>query len=734
MLWHRGALYVTVNEKIGVQNGVYKVTDSNGDGRLDKVEQLREIQGGGEHGLHSLVPSPDGEWIYMICGNHTTAPEMDHYWMPRNWGEDHLLPRNPDGRGHARNTMAPGGWVCRFKPDNSRWELVASGFRNPFDLAFNEHGDLFAYDADMEWDLGMPWYRPTRLCHVLPGAEFGWRNGTGKWPVHFEDSLPPVVDIGPGSPTGAVSGLGARFPARYQKAIYLLDWTFATIYAVHLAPDGSSYTGSKEEFVAGPGLPLTDAEIGKDGAMYFMTGGRRTASALWRVVYGGDESTTPVEPGGQGPAASGLAGRLRGAEIGRVVEKFGSEDRFDRFLARVEAERRPIGEMVRAIGRDPGPWQAITGAIAVARQGSKEQRPAAVQWLGGLDWESLSREQRLGMLRAHALIFSRMGAPGEAERKGVLARINGRFPAQDDELDAELCRVLCYLQAPKVVNRTLRLMAAQKDTVWPDWAELATRNAGYGKAVLSMLRNSPPAQDIHYALCLRNVKGPWTTGQRRQIMEWYAMARSKSGGNSYGPFLDKMQKDMLENATPEERELIAGWNLATPRSPFEDLPQPEGPGRNWTVAEVAALGRSDLSGADHENGKRMFRATLCAACHRVEGEGGGAGPDLTAVGGRFKPQDIADAIIEPGRVISDQYHFHLIEKKDGSSVWGRQIDEKDGALIVAVNAYDFSQTVKVPRSEIAGIEPSPVSPMPGGLINRLNESELKDLLAFLLRR
>ena len=79
--------------------------------------------------------------------------------------------------------MAPGGAVLRFRPDGTRWEMVSNGFRNPFDLAFNEHGDLFAYDADMEWDLGMPWYRPTRICHVLPGAEWGWRNGTGKWPV-----------------------------------------------------------------------------------------------------------------------------------------------------------------------------------------------------------------------------------------------------------------------------------------------------------------------------------------------------------------------------------------------------------------------------------------------------------------------------------------------------------------------------------------------------------------------
>ena len=136
--------------------------------------------------------------------------------------------------------LAPGGVIYRVSPDGRDWEMMAHGFRNTYDAAFNAAGELFTYDADMEWDLGTPWYRPTRICHVTSGAEFGWRNGAGKWPVHTPDSLPAALDIGPGSPTGITFGHGTKFPARYRDALFAADWTFGRIYAVHLRPDGSS--------------------------------------------------------------------------------------------------------------------------------------------------------------------------------------------------------------------------------------------------------------------------------------------------------------------------------------------------------------------------------------------------------------------------------------------------------------------------------------------------------------
>ncbi|MEE3180095.1 MAG: c-type cytochrome, partial [Verrucomicrobiota bacterium] len=341
-----------------------------------------------------------------------------------------------------------------------------------------------------------------------------------------------------------------------------------------------------------------------------------------------------------------LSQELLEAPYGKIYETMGSSDRFTRFLGRIEAERRPMDELKKAIRKGANTWQLIDAAIALARQGKTEDRGTALSWLGKLEWGDLSKQEQLALLRAYALTFARLGAPGEEEWKNSIAALDAAYPSGDDELDAELCRVLCFLQAPKIVDRTLKLMAARKDTKWPDWAELASRNSGYGRTVLGMLRNSPPAQNIHYAFCLRVVKGPWTEGQRRQIMEWYSGIQLRSGGNSYRKFLQRMRDDMLRNAMEDERKVIASWNLPQPKSLFDGLPTPAGPGKNYTAAEVVRIGK-DLSRADLENGGKMFKATLCFACHRVGGEGGSAGPDLSALGGRFTLADLAEALLEP---------------------------------------------------------------------------------------
>ena len=179
LLYAWDALYVVVNG--GRKSGLHRVIDTNGDGVPDSAEHCMSIQGGGEHGPHAVILAPDAKSLFVACGNHTKLPAMiSDSRIPQNWQEDHLLPRRWDANGHAAGILAPGGWICQVDPTGKDWSVYSIGYRNQYDIAFNMDGELFTYDADMEWDFGSPWYRPTRVVHATSGSEFGWRSGTGK--------------------------------------------------------------------------------------------------------------------------------------------------------------------------------------------------------------------------------------------------------------------------------------------------------------------------------------------------------------------------------------------------------------------------------------------------------------------------------------------------------------------------------------------------------------------------
>ena len=300
LLWAFNSLYVMINntssENFKRGSGLYRLQDTDGDDQFDKVTLIKELDGEGEHGPHSVILSPDKKSIYAIAGNFTKIPKPNSY---RNYPDnkiDNLFPLIKDPNGHDNVVQTHGGWVAHLDSTGANWELIASGFRNPFDLAFNDQGELFAYDSDMEWDFGTPWYRPTRIMHVTSGAEFGWRPGTDKWSPKYPDNLPAVINVGQGSPTNLIYGGNARFPKKYRKAMFAFDWSFGIIYAVYNEPDGASYKTTGEEFISGAPLPLTDGTIGPDGALYFLTGGRRLESDLYRVYYGDNSLTNEPLP------------------------------------------------------------------------------------------------------------------------------------------------------------------------------------------------------------------------------------------------------------------------------------------------------------------------------------------------------------------------------------------------------------------------------------------------------
>nr|WP_285903365.1 c-type cytochrome [Arenibacter sp. H213] len=135
---------------------------------------------------------------------------------------------------------------------------------------------------------------------------------------------------------------------------------------------------------------------------------------------------------------------------------------------------------------------------------------------------------------------------------------------------------------------------------------------------------------------------------------------------------------------------------------------------------------------NYENGQNYFKASLCVSCHSVKGVGGNSGPELTQLGTRFTISDMAEAIIDPSSSISDRYRFTEYHLPEGRVVTGKVLKETKSELEISTNAFSPSLTTIIKKKDIIKQDESPISAMPPGLINRLNEKELSDLLAFLI--
>jgi putative heme-binding domain-containing protein len=306
-------------------------------------------------------------------------------------------------------------------------------------------------------------------------------------------------------------------------------------------------------------------------------------------------------------------------------------------------------------------------------------------------------------------VLLRLGRPDEEACRRLASRLDARFPAHAIEADFLLAEILSYLQAPTAATK---IMAAMHEA-------------------------STQEEQIHYALVLRVLKAGWTQALREDYFRWFVTtAAAYRGGNTFANALRTIKSQAIEALSREERAALSPILNAQPaRVSPRDLLAARKPVREWTVAELLPIVERGLAQQrDLERGRRLFGAVACAACHRFASEGGGVGPDLTAVGGRFGARDLLDAIVEPSKVISDQYAAVSIAKTGGQVVTGRVGNMHGDILSVIEDMFDPGAATDVRRGDIEEMKLSDVSPMPVGLLNSLTEAEIQDLCAFLLGR
>ena len=391
------------------QNGVIQIVDNgprkdSGPANVasDEIKRLLKFNSKMvEHGAHGLTLGPDG-LIYIVLGNLATVEKKAEKTSPYHgaYDGDLVQPRHQDPGGHARGVNGPGGTIIRTDPDGEMVETFAGGFRNPYDLAFNKQGDLITHDADMEWDEGLPWHRPTRVLHVAAGGEFGWRSGWAKWPSYYIDSLPATLATGGGSPAGMAVYNHFMYPTSLHNAMFVSDWATGRILVIRFTPSGASYKARSEVFLEGRPLNATDLAVGPDGWLYFCTGGRDTEGGIYRVVWKGNvpESITNL--------GTGIAAAIRQPQLNSAWAR-----------NRITQIRQQLGAQ----------WGPKLVAIAKNTSAAAENRVRALD-LMQLFGPAPSQELLIGLARdpntsVRAKVAYYLGIHGTADSTAALTRL-----------------------------------------------------------------------------------------------------------------------------------------------------------------------------------------------------------------------------------------------------------------------------------------------------------------------
>jgi glucose/arabinose dehydrogenase len=278
LAFHDGVMYVSDSGKIST------FEDTDGDGILDHLMPIAEgliSLRYPDHSNNGIAFGPDGK-LYTPVGAASD---------------------------HGPVTSDQEAAILRMNPDGSDLEVFASGFRNPYDLAFSPNGELYTADNNPDFlDDTLRYLPPEELDYVREGRHYGFPDAFGFMGVD-EGSEPPVVEFFPSVATaGLTYYAGGQFPSAFHNGLFVSLWGTAAptpqersltngrmVVFVTLTPaDDGGYRGDWDVFAwfrQGSDYRPIDVIVGDDGALYIA---EWTTATVYRVTYVGADAAVPT--------------------------------------------------------------------------------------------------------------------------------------------------------------------------------------------------------------------------------------------------------------------------------------------------------------------------------------------------------------------------------------------------------------------------------------------------------
>lgn len=713
----------------------------------DEILRMRDNGEGKAEGVERKVVFLDTKGRYPHNGLGGLAFDGNgglYFGMGENLGEAYTL-AGSDGTKHS--DQGDGGNVFHVTVDGGRLRRVANGFWNPFGICVDPWGDVFATDNDPD---SRP---PNRLHHIVEGGDYGYHFRYGRSGLHpfqsWNGELPGTLPMLAGTGEAACDvifyapGETKEFlglPAIWHGRLLVASWVDHAVEVYALPDKAHAYDTAKKTDLLHGGTdfrPVAFA-VAPDGSLYVSDWVKRDYELhghgrVWRI-----SAKEPHELRGSLSEQSGVTWKQE------QLEKILNKDKATPLLAAEwlnDANPWRFAAAVTRLSKDtellwilkgskmPYPRQRQGLLLAVRKDA---ERTGAEPLLSPKDFLADSDPQvRLLALMwisdlrmaDHRAAVEKVLADAQTTPDLFYAAVTTLSRIDSAEVkEADMVKLLKQRMADPATSPKVKRMALE---ILPD------RERNVSAAELDVLLVQGSEGDKEW---FTQVLGTLRDEKREPLLRRIAFDERQPSSVRAAALmrmtmspddLAKLQEMKSEgNAILSRAKALAlpDYTAAPPptsRPPLQDI-------NAWEEYLQKVPGKADAA-----RGREVFmhpKLAGCVLCHRVEGLGSVAGPNLSTIGSVMSTNALLESLLQPSRNVAPQFECFMLSTGDGQTRTVFQLAERGGNhTYIGLDGKTFEVKIE----DILKRERLPVSIMPEGLVNRLTDGEVRDLMAYL---